>query len=212
MLFFLSENMKSNKRVDDTYTNQARKEWYVARSVYKLEEIDKKYGLLHDQVRVVVDVGAAPGSRLQYLSHRLAERPGANIIGFDIKPIQISLPAVTTYLQDITDREGVKQALAASAVIPWEVDMLVSDMAPDTIGMSDIDAMRSIWLVEKILWMCDELVRDDGSCVIKVFMWPWFDELVRHCKQTRWTKRVVVYKPKACRPGSKETYIVRRPG
>jgi 23S rRNA (uridine2552-2'-O)-methyltransferase len=225
--------MKPNKRVDDFYTNKARKEWYMARSVYKLEEIDHKYPLFSPAPRTVIDVGCAPWSWLQYISRRLHTHyswssknswPSKNawsfwspwveeepiIVGFDIKPVALSLPYTTTFTQDITQRETVRQLFHEIGLEPGCVDLIVSDMAPDTIGMADIDAMRSIGLLEKMVWMLEEYLCPDGKFVLKIFMWPGFDEFIRMCKDRRWAWRIVVYKPKACRSASKETYIVKR--
>jgi 23S rRNA (uridine2552-2'-O)-methyltransferase len=203
--------MKPNKRVDDFYTNKARKDWYLARSVYKLEEIDQKYWLFRDHPHVVVDVGCAPWSWLQYISRRL---DGAVvqpvIVGFDIKPVTLSLPYTTTFTQDITQRDTVRSLLHDLGIEAGQADLIVSDMAPDTIGMADIDAMRSIGLLEKMVWMLEELLRPEGKFVLKIFMGPGFDEFVRYCKGRRWASSIVVFKPKACRPSSKETYIVKR--
>jgi len=83
-------------------------------------------------------------------------------------------------------------------------------MAPDTIGMSDIDALRSVNLIEKTFWIYEKHLKPEGKFVIKIFMGPGFDEFVRLCKDIRGAKQIVVFKPKACRKASKETYVIKR--
>jgi len=103
--------MIKNKWVDDPYTNKARAEGYVARSVYKLEELDKKYSLITPLTKTVLDIGCAPGSWLQYISRKVSSRGKAQVIGFDIKPVEVNLPYVETFVQDVTGREAVKKIL-----------------------------------------------------------------------------------------------------
>ena len=103
------KRQKSHRWQDDPYTQKAMKEGYVARSIYKLEEIDQKFAVFDPTVRTVLDIGCAPGSRLQYVSERLKPQhhPGSTIIGIDLKPIEITLPGISTYVGDATDRDVV---------------------------------------------------------------------------------------------------------
>lgn len=200
------------KWTDDPYTNRARKQWFVARSIYKLEEIDTKFWLFGDDVRTVLDIWCAPWSWLQYAAQQINNeqwnmKNTPKIIGFDLKPVKINLQNTYTYQQDITDRAWVKSILDDHHIETF--DVIMSDMAPDTIGTSDIDAIRSIWLIEKTLRLYEDYLADDGMFAIKVFMWPWFDELVRDMKEQWWTKHIRIFKPKACRKKSKETYIIK---
>lgn len=195
-----------SNRWDEHYTKKAKKEWYLARSVYKLQEIDEKYHIL-EWASAIIDIWCAPGSRLQYLSKNIATDQ-KSIIGFDLKEVTLTLPHVSTYVQDISNRIWVQNILDNEWV--EQVDLIVSDMAPDTIGMSDIDAIRSIWLIEKTLWMYDTYLKEDGKFAIKVFMWPGYDELIRELKNQYWASNIVTFKPKSCRKKSKEIYVVKR--
>lgn len=202
------------KRINNTYTNKARKEGYLARSIYKLEEIDQKFHFFDTGVKAVLDIGCAPWSRLQYVSKNLEakhknrdKQNDPKIIWFDLKKVEIGMPFVHTYQQDITDHDAVRAILDAQEITHF--DVILSDMAPDTMGTSDIDAMRSIGLIEKTLRLYEEFLAPNGVFAIKVFMGPWFDELVRDLKKQRWAGTVRLFKPKACRKESKETYIVR---
>lgn len=219
-------------KVQDHYFKQAKKEGYVARSAFKLDEIDEKFKLFWPSVRRIIDIGCAPGSRLQYASQRCQafHRPGreeTKIIGFDLKKVMITIPYVTTYQQDITEKEKVVQIIndelwivnSPSPTSDWasiggglggRINLIISDMAPDTLGDKWTDALRSVGLIYETMWMYEELLNPDGSFAIKVFMGPGFDDLVRYCREKRWAKTIHIFKPKSCRKESKETYIVRK--
>jgi len=122
--------------------------------------------------------------------------------------VEIILPGVTTYVQDISDTDGVQNILDQEQI--QQFDLIVSDMAPDTMGMSDIDGIRSIGLIEKTLWIYDTYLKEGGKFAIKVFMGPGFEELVRDLRAQYGHKNIVTFKPKSCRKKSKEIYIVKR--
>jgi 23S rRNA U2552 (ribose-2'-O)-methylase RlmE/FtsJ len=75
--------------------------------------------------------------------------------------------------------------------------------------VKDIDAMRSIGLLEETLWMYKELLKPNWKFVIKIFMWPGFEEFLADLRKFFWAKHIKIYKPKACRDASKETYIIK---
>ena len=211
-----------NKRIDDPYTQRARKEGYLARSVYKLEEIDKKYHLFDANTSTVMDIGCAPGSWLQYASRQIATHIWSHsthgkshertrdpiVLWCDLKPVKLDLPHVVTAVQDVTDREGVAALLATNHI--EQFDVILSDMAPDTIGVADIDALKSVGLLEKTLWLYETYLAPHGKFAIKIFMWPGFEEFVREMKARYGGTNIVVFKPKACRGESKETYVIKR--
>lgn len=89
------------------------------------------------------------------------------------------------------------------------VDVIISDMAPDTVGNKGTDALRSASLIMETMRMYEQLLKPNGKFTIKVFMWPGFEELVKYCRDTRWAANIKIFKPKACRKESKETYIVK---
>jgi 23S rRNA U2552 (ribose-2'-O)-methylase RlmE/FtsJ len=91
-----------------------------------------------------------------------------------------------------------------------ELDCIISDMAPDTMWRSDIDALRSVGLIEKTLWIYEEFLKEWWTFAIKIFMWPGFEELVRELKDIYGHSSIVTYKPKSCRKQSKETFIIKR--
>lgn len=202
-----------SKRRDDHYTQKAKAENILARSFYKLEEIDQKAKLFDEETETVLDIWCAPGSRLQYVSKKLQtfDRPAdesPQVIWFDLKQSEVAMPYVYAYQQDITNVQAVEHILEEHHIDT--VDVIISDMAPDTIWNKEIDALRSIGLIEKTLWMYERFLKPDGKFVIKVFMGPGFDELIRELKDQYGAGKISVFKPKACRKESKETYILKR--
>lgn len=193
----------------DHYFNKAKKEWYKARSAFKLEAIQDKFHIFDKSVRTVIDVWCAPGSWLQYASSQLEKFAISNpiLLWFDLKPVKISLPHMFAYKQDITDRVGVQRILTEHSVD--KVDCIISDMAPNTIGVKDIDAIRSFDLLEKSFWMYEELLKKNGKFVVKVFMGPGFDEYVKRMKDLFGGKNIKIFKPDASRTNSKETYVIK---
>jgi 23S rRNA (uridine2552-2'-O)-methyltransferase len=193
----------------DHYFNKAKKEWYKARSAFKLEAIQDKFHIFDKNVRTVIDVWCAPGSWLQYASSQLEKFTVSDpiLLWFDLKPVKISLPHMFAYKQDITDRVGVQRILTEHSID--QVDCIISDMAPNTIGVKDIDAIRSFDLLEKSFWMYEELLKKNGKFVVKVFMGTGFDEYVKKMKDLFGGKNIKIFKPDASRTNSKETYVIK---
>lgn len=193
----------------DHYFKQAKKSWYKARSAFKLEEIDKKYKIFDRNVKTVMDIGCSPGSRMQYVNENMKKNSIKNpvIIGLDIKPSTVEIPGVHRYVQDIQDTAAVGKIIGKHGVEKF--DAIISDMAPNTIGFKDVDAIRSIELLRTTLPLYAQFLKAGGKAVIKIFMGPGFEEFVKEFKAIVGDKNVKVFKPSACRKESKETYIVK---
>lgn len=193
----------------DFYFKKAKQAWYKARSAFKLEEINDKFHLINKSTKTVLDVWCSPGSWMQFTYAQL-QKLGVKdftILWFDLKPVEISLPWVFTYIQDITDHVWVSKIFKKHKL--EKLDFIQSDMAPNTMGMKDFDAIRSVWLLEQTLRIYKEFLKPDGKFVIKIFMGPGFDAFVLDLKKIYGGKNIKVYKPKACRSESKETYIIK---
>ena len=193
----------------DYYFKKAKQQGFKARSAFKLDEIDEKFHLLDRQTSTVLDIGCAPGSRMQYTYAKLQKlgKKAFQIIGLDIKKVDLNIPGIFTYVQDITEHDAVAKIFKEHKIAKF--DFIQSDMAPNTMGLRDFDAMRSISLLDQTLWIYKEFLKPEGKFVIKIFMGPGFDEFVLDLKKTFGGKNIKVYKPKACRSESKETYIIR---
>ena len=126
----------------DFYFKKAKKEWYKARSAFKLEENQNKYHLIDKNTKTVVDIGCAPWSRMQYtisLLQKIHVRD-YKLIWFDLKKVEIQLPWMYTYTQDITEQDKVNAIFAENGI--EQVDFIQSDMAPNTIWDKETDAIR----------------------------------------------------------------------
>lgn len=193
----------------DFYFKKAKKDWYKARSAFKLEEIQDKFWLISKNTKTILDIGCAPGSWIQYTIAQLKKLKvdDYQVIGFDLKKVELNLPGLTTYVQDVTEIEKVKAILDEHQISGF--DFIQSDVAPNTIGLKDIDAMRSIDLLEQTYRMYDQLLHPDGAFAIKVFMGPGFDEFVAKIKKCFGAKNIKLFKPHSCRANSKETYVIK---
>jgi 23S rRNA (uridine2552-2'-O)-methyltransferase len=102
------------------------------------------------------------------------------IIGFDLKDVHLNIPKVHTYVADITDEEKIKKILKENNI--EKVDLIQSDMAPNTIGLKDIDAIRLFELIKSMTRMIKDLLKPNGKFVMKLFMGPGFEEFVKEMK------------------------------
>lgn len=186
----------------DPYVQQARRDGWRSRAVYKLEQIDQKEHLLKPGM-VCVDLGSAPGSWSQYVTEKLKGR--ARIVANDLLEMD-PLPGVEFVLGDFTD-DAVFERLLQS-VGDAGADLVMSDMAPNITGTKSVDQPRSMYLVESALDMARRVLKPGGSFVCKVFQGEGFDAFVAEARRS--FERVRVLKPKASRAGSREVYLVAR--
>lgn len=185
------------KRPADRYTKKAKAEGFAARSVYKLEEIDRRTKLLRPGIRVL-DLGAAPGSWTQYASPKVGSK--GKIIAVDLEPLRVKVgPNVEALIMD---------ALGDLSVLdPYgPFDVVMSDMAPHTTGIAFADAARSEELVERVLDVCERLLLPGGTMVAKIFRGEGFEQ-VRARMRTLFDE-VRVIKPEASRRESVEAFLV----
>ncbi len=186
---------------NDKWSQRAAKEGYRARSVYKLIEIDLRYHLLAPGKRVL-DIGAAPGSWLQYASEKIA--PTGKVLGLDLKEIEPIAENVVTRVVDVSDLDRVTEAIFS---MEWDkVDLILSDIAPNTSGVKDVDQWRSIELNQHIAAIAWKHLRARGTVVMKVFRGKDFDAFTHELK-TKFS-RLKVMSAAASRDRSREVYVV----
>lgn len=188
-------------KVKDHYFNKAKKENYLARSIYKLEEIDKKYNILKVGDRVL-DLGYYPGSWIQYTSRKVGE--SGVVVGIDIKEVNNKLQNVsnvTVFQKDINDVQSLEEL-----GVNEKFDVLVSDMAPNTTGIKSVDQARSLQLVEMVFYHLPNFLRNDGNFVIKVF--DSHEAQVYLKAQKHLFKKFNFLKPKSTRSVSKEFFVI----
>lgn len=183
----------------DPKTIEAKKKGYPARSVFKLEEINKKTQLLRKGMRVV-DLGAAPGSWSLFASQRVGQN--GRVLSIDLQEMsQGFAPNVQVVQGDAFDLTN--ETLAAFA--PY--DVILSDMAPKTTGVRLRDQVLSFELFERALEVAKTFGKaGDASLVVKIFMGPEFDEAIRMAKAA--FKKTRVIRPDGVRQNSKEVFLV----
>ena len=187
------------KKIKDYYFYKAKKDGYVARSAYKIEEINKKYRIINPGNKVL-DLGCSPGSWLQYI-HRKVGSSG-QVLGVDLQPVKISLPSNVIVIQaDIFELTEIELKFEGG-----QADVILSDMSPRTSGIRTIDAHRSFELNKKVLNLANDILRPKGSLLVKGFQNILIDEL---CSEFRnMFAKVKLCKPKSSRPESVEIFIL----
>lgn len=188
---------------NDKWSQKAAAEGYRARSVYKLMELDDRFDLLKAGM-IVLDLGAAPGSWLQYTSKQIG--PKGKVIGLDLTKIEPVGENVELIEQDITDLNAIDRILAERSLT--QVDLILSDMAPNTSGVKDNDQWKSIELNRAAVAIAQKFLRPSGACVLKVFRGADFDEFLRELKSAFKDVRIVTVE--ASRDRSREVYVVLR--
>ncbi len=188
-------------KVKDHYFNKAKKDNYFARSIYKLEEIDKKYSVIK-KGDSVLDLGYHPGSWIQYSSKKVGT--SGEVIGIDIKEINLkvqALPNVRVYKKDVNDISEL-----TDLEVENKFDVVVSDMAPNTTGIKSVDQVRSLQLVEMVFYHLPQFLKKEGNFVIKVFDSHEAQTFLK--QQKKLFKKFEYLKPKSTRSVSKEFFVI----
>lgn len=190
--------MAQRRILHDEFFKKAKAEGYLARSAYKLKEIQERHRILRSGMKVV-DLGCAPGSWLQVASEIVG--PKGIVIGIDLQEVRPGLaPNIRTLAGDIFKTD-------AAALLPdpsAKFDAVISDMAPNTTGHGD-DAL-SIRLCRRVLELLPALLAPGGACAMKVLEGGGYPELLRDCQ--RLFSKAKGLKPKASRDLSREIFIV----
>jgi 23S rRNA (uridine2552-2'-O)-methyltransferase len=185
----------------DAFAQRAKKEGYPARSVYKLEEIDRRVRLLRPGMHVL-DLGCAPGSWLLYAAQKVA--PSGRARGIDLTPLEISLPRNAEAMVGDAFTPTAEVDAFIRELSPYHV--VLSDMAPSTTGDRFRDQMRSADLVDRTLDLADELVAPGGAWVAKVFMSDELPRLRGRVRALFETERII--RPEGTRAVSYEVFLV----
>jgi 23S rRNA (uridine2552-2'-O)-methyltransferase len=184
-------------RKPDRFAEAAKEQGYAARSVFKLEEIDRRVHLLKGGMHVL-DLGAAPGSWSQYAAKKISGN--GRLLAVDRKPLEAKLPPYAKAL--VGDALTLGPELEEFA--PY--DVVISDMAPDTTGDKETDKIRSFELTTRAILVAAALGKPGGSFVGKIFMGRQFDE-ARALLRKHYAK-VRTLRPEAVRGVSYEVFLV----
>ncbi|MDB9745335.1 RlmE family RNA methyltransferase [Candidatus Pelagibacter sp.] len=187
-----------NKQKRDIYVRQSHVDGYRARSAYKLIEIDEKFKIFKNGISVI-DLGASPGSWSQYIARMVKS---GRLVSIDLK----NMEAIENIIQikgDFTDLESQEKI---KDLFKSKVDVVVSDMAVNTTGIKDIDAIYTGELAMEAMNFSKEMLVKEGRFVSKIFLGSSFNEIVALGKKI--FKEVKVFKPKSSRKESKESFII----
>jgi 23S rRNA (uridine2552-2'-O)-methyltransferase len=189
------------KKYKDHYFKRAKKDNFAARSVYKLQEIDKRFKIFR-KGQTVIDLGAAPGSWTQWASKKVG--PNGRVLGVDLQDTETAFADNVVFLQSDVFSDAPELLAAMEPLVPF--DLVISDMAPKTTGVKFADQANSMELCEKAFEIALKHLKEGGHFVVKNFEGPdtrsYIDSLRPHFSSVK------VFKPKSSRAESKETFIV----
>ena len=187
-----------NKQKRDIYVRQSQVDGYRARSAYKLIEIDEKFKILKNGISVI-DLGASPGSWSQYIARTVKS---GRLVSIDLKGME-EIENTVQIKGDFTDLDSQEKI---KSLFKSKVDVVVSDMAVNTTGIKDIDAIYTGELAMEAMNFSKEMLVKEGRFVSKIFLGSSFNEIVALGKKI--FKEVKVFKPKSSRKESKESFII----
>ena len=187
-----------NKQKRDIYVRKSQVDGYRARSVYKLIEIEEKFKIFKNGISVI-DLGASPGSWSQYVAKKVKS---GRLISIDLKemePIENSIQIKGDFTE-IQTKEKIKSYFKSN------IDVVLSDMAVNTTGIKNIDAIYTGELCKEAMLFSKDIIVKEGKFVAKIFLGSSFNEIVALAKTI--FKEVKVFKPKSSRKESKESFII----
>ncbi|MBA1339790.1 MAG: 23S rRNA (uridine2552-2'-O)-methyltransferase [Pelagibacterales bacterium] len=187
-----------NKQRRDIYVRKSQVDGYRARSAYKLIEIDEKFKVFKNGISVI-DLGAAPGSWSQYTARTVKN---VRLVSIDLKEME-KIENTEQIKGDFTKKEHQDKI---KGLFKSKVNVVLSDMAVNTTGIKNIDAIYTGELCKEAMLFSKEVLLKEGKFVAKIFLGTSFKEIVAEAKAT--FKEVKVFKPKSSRKESKESFII----
>ena len=188
------------EHVNDPYVKLAQKDGYRARAAYKLLEIDDKDRLIKPGM-VIVDLGSTPGSWSQVAIQRL--KGNGRVIALDLLPM-VGVPGVEFIQGDCREDEILAQL--EEKLNGQQIDLVISDMAPNISGISSVDQPNAVYLTELAVDFSLKWLKPEGNFLVKVFIGSGFEEIVKIMRDS--FEKVVTRKPKASRDRSTEVYLL----
>ena len=189
----------------DYFANRAQAEGHVSRAHFKLQQIDEKYRLLNKGSRVL-ELGAAPGGWTNFIESKLSNK-GRLIV---VDPLPITTGANTLVVTGLAGEAEIDAAIeeCVQASCDGQLDLVLSDMAPNMSGVRAVDQARSMALADVAMEAAAKWLRPKGALVLKSFQGEGLDTWVAERKQE--FDSVLITKPKASRPDSREIFVVAR--
>ncbi len=188
-----------SRHINDEFVLKSKKEGFRSRSSYKLIQINQKFNFLNSS-KNILDLGCAPGGWLQ-VSKKFTPI-NSKILGVDKLNID-SIPGVYFYKGDIFEEEVVNYI---QVFFRTKIDLIMSDMSPNSTGNKRVDHLRIFSLVERVVNISTKLLQKDGFIVIKIFQGGMYGDLMNNMKGS--LKNIKNFKPKASRKESPEMYLI----
>ncbi len=187
-----------NRQHRDIYVKKSKQEGFRSRAVYKLKEINDKYKILKNGLSVI-DLGAAPGGWSQFV---IEKYKNCKLLSIDLKKIE----PIGNSFQIIGDFNLESSKEKIINYFKEKIDLVMSDMAVNTTGNKNLDAVVTGELCLEALRFAKDQLKPNGSFVSKIFMGSTFNEIVGEAKLT--FKETNIYKPPSSRKESKESFII----
>ena len=184
----------------DFWSQKAFSEGYPARSVYKLKEIDEKFGMIKKNY-TVLDLGAAPGSWTTFLLRKM--EGSGKVVSCDLNELSKDVKGENlTFLQGDLNVPEIRNQIKALG--PY--DLVVCDAAPKTTGNRTVDTARSEQLVEMAVWYAQTMLKQGGNFAVKIFQNGDQQKILKTMREI--FTQAKGFKPEACRAESFETYLI----
>ena len=188
-----------NRHINDEFVLKSKKEGFRSRSSYKLIQINEKFDFLNSS-KNILDLGCAPGGWLQ-VSKKFSSVE-TKILGVDKLNIE-AIPGVWFYQGDIFEDKVINYI---ETFFQKQIDLIMSDMSPNSTGNKKVDHLRILSLVERVILISNQLLQKDGFIIIKIFQGGMQGDLMNSMKES--LKNIKNFKPKASRKESPEMYLI----
>ena len=188
-----------NRHINDEFVLKSKKEGFRSRSSYKLIQINEKFDFLNSS-KNILDLGCAPGGWLQ-VSKKFSSVE-TKILGVDKLNIE-AIPGVWFYQGDIFEDKVINYI---ETFFQKKIDLIISDMSPNSTGNKKVDHLRILSLVERVIFISNQLLQKDGFIIIKIFQGGMQGDLMNSMKKS--LKNIKNFKPKASRKESPEMYLI----
>jgi len=192
----------ARRHMNDAYVKKAISQGYRSRAVYKFQEIDDQDKLVHKNM-VIVDLGSAPGGWSQYIARKFGDK--CTVIAIDLLDMD-PIDNVKFIKGDFQDEAVLKQV--DDILDGREIDLVISDMAPNITGVRSVDEAQYEGLLDSVLYFCDQRLKAHSHLLVKLFEGSAAHYFRREVKGRY--KSGVVRKPKASRPKSREYYFLAK--
>jgi len=190
------------KYIIDLHSKNAKKKGFLARSVFKLIYLNKKYSLFNKDSNVL-DLGCAPGSWIQYIRTQVIN---GTIIGVDILPIKVHENNKFYFIKKDIYKIKLEDITSNLNNNDKKFNVIISDMAPNTTGINDLDCYNSFLLFKRAMEIVNKTLKKDGICCLKIFSTVFYKNIVK--KYKLFFQKIILEKPNIIKKGSKEIYVV----